>query len=192
MLAFSSCTVRCSIPHCFSCFQMGASLWALSERLYSILGGISACAVRITRPSLSSSCRCSVSMRSVILDNFFFSSLKRMVFPSSFYRMSSFHLPPSMSTAYTIPQKSISLSRLIVLVEVILRLAIIYIFVCSAQPAVRCQRGMLQFTGFTVLRPHILYAPARQSTEDRAAELAQWRSRLQNIFTEESFEVGMY
>lgn len=53
-------------------------------------------------------------------------------------------------------------------------------------------RGMLQFTGFTVLAPHVVYGPARQSAEERAAELAAWAARLPGLATEAPLEVGTY
>jgi putative NADPH-quinone reductase len=53
-------------------------------------------------------------------------------------------------------------------------------------------RGMLQFTGFTVLAPHVVYGPAQQSVEERAAELAVWSARLLGLATEIPLEVGIY
>lgn len=53
-------------------------------------------------------------------------------------------------------------------------------------------RGMLQFTGFTVLQPQIVYGPARKSPEEREQEVVQWQKRLQNIFAEAPAEVGRY
>lgn len=53
-------------------------------------------------------------------------------------------------------------------------------------------RGILQFTGFSVLEPQVIYGPARISAEERAAELASWQSRLHNIFNERPIEVGTY
>lgn len=53
-------------------------------------------------------------------------------------------------------------------------------------------RGVLQFTGFTVLKPHVVYGPARLPEELRRQELTQWQSRLNNIFDEPAFEVGHY
>lgn len=53
-------------------------------------------------------------------------------------------------------------------------------------------RGMLQFTGFTVLAPHVVYGPARQSAEERAAELVAWAARLPGLATEAPLEVGTY
>jgi len=53
-------------------------------------------------------------------------------------------------------------------------------------------RGMLRFTGFSVLRPHIIYGPARQSADRRRHELDQWRSRLLGLFNEAPVEIGTY
>jgi NAD(P)H dehydrogenase (quinone) len=53
-------------------------------------------------------------------------------------------------------------------------------------------RGVLQFTGFTVLRPHVVYGPARITEEQRRQELADWQARLANIFDEPAFAVGTY
>jgi putative NADPH-quinone reductase len=53
-------------------------------------------------------------------------------------------------------------------------------------------RGMLQFTGFTVLAPHVVYGPARQSAEQRATELATWAARLPGLAEEAPLVVGSY
>jgi len=53
-------------------------------------------------------------------------------------------------------------------------------------------RGMLQFTGFTVLAPQVVYGPARQSGEQRAAALAAWAARLPGLAVEAPLEVGKY
>jgi NAD(P)H dehydrogenase (quinone) len=53
-------------------------------------------------------------------------------------------------------------------------------------------RGILQFTGFTVLQPHVIYGPARIGEEQRKQELARWESRLAHIFEEPAFDVGEY
>lgn len=39
-------------------------------------------------------------------------------------------------------------------------------------------RGILHFTGFTVLPPHVVYSPARLSVTEREAALANWGTRL--------------
>ncbi len=54
------------------------------------------------------------------------------------------------------------------------------------------QRGILQFTGFSVLRPHIVYGPARQTAAIREQELTHWRNRLLEVFNEAPVEVGTY
>ena len=53
-------------------------------------------------------------------------------------------------------------------------------------------RGKLQFTGFTVLAPHVVYGPARQSDVQRAAALAAWAARLPGLAEEVPLEVGEY
>lgn len=53
-------------------------------------------------------------------------------------------------------------------------------------------RGMLRFTGFHVLRPQIIYGPARQSAAMREQELDQWRNRLMEVFNEAPVEIGTY
>lgn len=54
------------------------------------------------------------------------------------------------------------------------------------------QRGMLEFVGLSVLRPHIVWQPARLSAPERAAELARWGTRLRAIGEEEPIAVGRY
>ena len=54
------------------------------------------------------------------------------------------------------------------------------------------QRGMLQFVGFDVLEPHIVYGPARLSEEQRKERLATYASRLQGIASESPIDVGIY
>jgi len=53
-------------------------------------------------------------------------------------------------------------------------------------------RGIFQFTGFSVLQPHIIYGPARQSPDLRGQELNQWKNRLLNVFNEAPAEIGSY
>lgn len=53
-------------------------------------------------------------------------------------------------------------------------------------------RGILEFTGFTVLQPQVTYGPARQSAEERHHELQAWETRLTGIFEEKAIEVGDY
>jgi len=54
------------------------------------------------------------------------------------------------------------------------------------------QRGMLQFVGFQVLAPHVLYGPARVEPAVRAQWLADWQRRLRDIAREAPVEVGTY
>lgn len=54
------------------------------------------------------------------------------------------------------------------------------------------QRGILEFTGFTVLEPHVVYGPARLNPEEREQELRRWQNRLLNIFSETGILVGRY
>jgi len=53
-------------------------------------------------------------------------------------------------------------------------------------------RGILEFTGFSVLRPHVIYGPVRQSAAELSQALETWKTRLVNIFDESPFLVGAY
>ncbi len=53
-------------------------------------------------------------------------------------------------------------------------------------------RGMLQFVGFDVLEPQIVYSPVRISDEERRQALESYANRLKNIFGEAPLDVGMY
>lgn len=53
-------------------------------------------------------------------------------------------------------------------------------------------RGMFQFTGFTVLAPHIVWGPARLTDEQRRQELDAYAARLRGIAGEAPLEVGRY
>ena len=53
-------------------------------------------------------------------------------------------------------------------------------------------RGMLQFVGFDVLAPQVVYGPARMAPEDRMAALDAWAARLAAITGEVPIEVGAY
>ncbi|MDR3453899.1 MAG: NAD(P)H-dependent oxidoreductase [Rhodoferax sp.] len=53
-------------------------------------------------------------------------------------------------------------------------------------------RGMLNFTGFSVLQPQVVYRPVRIDDSQREACLAQWAQRLRDIESEEAIEVGRY
>jgi NAD(P)H dehydrogenase (quinone) len=54
------------------------------------------------------------------------------------------------------------------------------------------QRGILRFTGWEVLAPHLVYAPVRVTAEEREAALKAWATRLRTIGTEQPIEVGEY
>ncbi|MBD2311176.1 NAD(P)H-dependent oxidoreductase [Desertifilum sp. FACHB-1129] len=54
------------------------------------------------------------------------------------------------------------------------------------------QRGMLQFTGFDVLAPYIVYAPVRQTDAVRQSILDDFSQRLQTITSELPIAVGQY
>ena len=53
-------------------------------------------------------------------------------------------------------------------------------------------RGMLQFAGFDVLAPQIVYGPVRLTDEQRTQALATYAERLQTIGTESPIDVGIY
>lgn len=53
-------------------------------------------------------------------------------------------------------------------------------------------RGVLQFTGFDVLAPHIVYAPVRQTEERRKEVLNEFGRRLRAIEQEVPVDVGRY
>jgi NAD(P)H dehydrogenase (quinone) len=53
-------------------------------------------------------------------------------------------------------------------------------------------RGILQFVGFDVLAPQVVYGPARMTADQRAAELARWAARLRSIADESPIDVGIY
>lgn len=53
-------------------------------------------------------------------------------------------------------------------------------------------RGILEFTGFSVLPPHVIHGPVRMTPEGRIAELERWGLRLEGIFSEEPMTVGRY
>jgi NAD(P)H dehydrogenase (quinone) len=54
------------------------------------------------------------------------------------------------------------------------------------------QRGILNFTGFAVLAPQVVYGPARADDMQRAAWLAAWDRRLAGIESERPVDVGRY
>jgi NAD(P)H dehydrogenase (quinone) len=53
-------------------------------------------------------------------------------------------------------------------------------------------RGMLEFVGFDVLAPHIVYAPVRMSDEQREREIEKYGRRLADIVRESPIEIGRY
>ena len=53
-------------------------------------------------------------------------------------------------------------------------------------------RGMLQFTGFTVLAPQVVYGPVRLSQAEREALLDAWAARLVLLAEEAPLDVGTY
>lgn len=53
-------------------------------------------------------------------------------------------------------------------------------------------RGMLQFVGFDVLEPQIVYGPVRLTDEQRKQQLAAYAGRLQQIADESPIDVGIY
>ncbi len=53
-------------------------------------------------------------------------------------------------------------------------------------------RGMLEFVGFQVLAPQIVFAPVRMSDEQRHSELERFRRRLSQISEELPIAIGRY
>ena len=54
------------------------------------------------------------------------------------------------------------------------------------------QRGMLEFTGFSVLAPQVFYSPAHKSQDERVTEMASYCNRLKQIDSENPVTVGRY
>ncbi len=54
------------------------------------------------------------------------------------------------------------------------------------------QRGMLQFVGFDVLAPQIVYGPAHLTDVQRQQHLATYSERLQDMGSESPVDVGVY
>ena len=54
------------------------------------------------------------------------------------------------------------------------------------------QRGMLQFVGFDVLSPQIVYGPARMTDEQQKQQIVAYARRLQRITHEAPIDVGIY
>ena len=78
------------------------------------------------------------------------------------------------------------------------RLLQIYAKLCRSRRSTRAahlrpiQRGMLQFVGFEVLAPQIIYGPVRMDDSQRKELLAAYTERLRNIANETPFDVGIY
>jgi NAD(P)H dehydrogenase (quinone) len=53
-------------------------------------------------------------------------------------------------------------------------------------------RGILQFTGFNVLAPHIIFAPVRLRDDQRKDILEGYARRLRQIEKETPIDVGEY
>ena len=53
-------------------------------------------------------------------------------------------------------------------------------------------RGMLQFVGFDVLAPHIVYGPAHLTDEQRTQHLEDYAARLRGTDRETPIDVGIY
>jgi len=53
-------------------------------------------------------------------------------------------------------------------------------------------RGILEFTGFSVLQPQVVYGPAHQSKAQLEAELDRWCLRLEELDKENPIVVGRY
>jgi NAD(P)H dehydrogenase (quinone) len=53
-------------------------------------------------------------------------------------------------------------------------------------------RGILQFVGFEVLAPQIVYGPVRLEQQQRAEVLTAYAGRLKDIGSEPPFDVGIY
>jgi len=54
------------------------------------------------------------------------------------------------------------------------------------------QRGILEFTGFSVLRPEVHWQPVQAGAAERQLWLAAWRDRLRSIDRESPIVVGRY
>ena len=54
------------------------------------------------------------------------------------------------------------------------------------------QRGILRFTGWEVLAPHIVYAPVRAGDDERSTVLQKWAERLRRIEQETPIDVGEF
>ena len=54
------------------------------------------------------------------------------------------------------------------------------------------QRGILEFVGFSVLAPQIVYGPVRMTNHEREHHLAAYSKRLRQIAQESPIDVGTY
>jgi putative NADPH-quinone reductase len=54
------------------------------------------------------------------------------------------------------------------------------------------QRGILEFVGFSVLAPHVVYGLAHMTDEQRETALAAYARRLESVVKESSSVVGTY
>ncbi len=54
------------------------------------------------------------------------------------------------------------------------------------------QRGILQFVGFDVLAPNIVYAPLRLNDDERQGHLKSYAERLEHIHAESPIDVGPF
>jgi len=54
------------------------------------------------------------------------------------------------------------------------------------------QRGIFEFTGFSVLEPHLVYGPAHMTSEERERALSAYARRLESIVKESPYTVGAY
>ena len=54
------------------------------------------------------------------------------------------------------------------------------------------QRGILQFVGFSVLKPHIVFGPAHLNEDQRREKLELFAYRLRTLANESPIEVGFY
>lgn len=53
-------------------------------------------------------------------------------------------------------------------------------------------RGIFEFHGFSVLKPHKVFGPARKTNQERSVELENYAQRLQTIFDEPAIKIGGY
>lgn len=53
-------------------------------------------------------------------------------------------------------------------------------------------RGILEFVGFSVLRPNILFAAPMSTDESRQAFLVAWAERVLSLHEEQPIDVGRF